>query len=340
MSDVKVFIAKEFDPWLNLATEDWLYHDMDPSHHVLFLWRNSPTVVIGRYQNPWQECNLEQMEQDGVKLARRQSGGGAVYHDLGNTNFTFMSSRAEYSKERNNSIIIGALRRLGLEAEASGRNDLIVDGRKFSGSAFKLSKDRAFHHGTILINADMSRLGEYLTPDSEKLKAKGIKSVKSRVTNLIEYVPEITHENLMPLIIEEFFATYGQRCEIEELSYETISRIPHLRNYFDTMRDWDWRFGKTPEFEYEISQRFDWGRMSFCFDTKHGRIEEVQIHSDSLVPEMIEQMIISLKGVRFSPADIAMAMADIAARMPEHADQIGEASAFLGDAVTSLSRES
>ena len=337
MSSVKVFFAKEFDPWLNLATEDWLYHDMDPNQNVLFLWRNSPTVVIGRYQNPWQECNLEQMENDGVKLARRQSGGGAVYHDLGNTNFTFMSSRAEYSKERNNSIIIGALRNLGIEATASGRNDLIVDERKFSGSAFKLSKERAFHHGTMLINADMTRLGEYLTPDKDKLKAKGIKSVKSRVTNLVEYKPDITHEELTAQIVEEFFKTYGERCEIEELSYDTITEIPHLTSYYDKMRDWDWRFGKTPEFEYEISHRFDWGKMSFHFDTKHGKIEEVHIFSDSLVPDMVKAMMEALHGIRFNSQDIHSSLNAVSEKMQEHADKIAECSHFLIEGISSLS---
>ena len=153
MSKLKVFLSDSTDPWFNLATEDWIFRDMDPSYQVLFLWRNAETVVIGRFQNPWTECDVEKMEADGIKLARRQSGGGAVFHDLGNTNFTFLSGADEYDKERNNRIITDALARFGITAEPSGRNDIIVEGRKVSGSAFKKKRDRAFHHGTMLINA-------------------------------------------------------------------------------------------------------------------------------------------------------------------------------------------
>jgi lipoate---protein ligase len=334
MSNVRVFLAKEFDPWLNLATEDWLFRDMDPSHNVLFLWRNSPTVVIGRYQNPWQECDLAKMEEDDVKLARRQSGGGAVFHDMGNTNFTFMSSRESYSKERNNSIIISALARMGITAEASGRNDLIIEQRKFSGSAFKLSKDRAFHHGTILINADITRLGRYLTPDADKLQSKGIKSVSSRVANLSEFNRSISHETLCPIIIEEFFNTYGETCEITELSHATISAIPHLKSYYEKMVDWDWRFGKTPQFACEAARRFSWGKLSFHIDARQGVIQEMAIFSDALVPDLISAVMSRMEGVRFTESAMTSALSQLAADMPGHAEKLEEISAFLVSAIT------
>jgi lipoate-protein ligase A len=333
MSSVKVFFAKEFDPWLNLATEDWIFNEMDADHNVLFLWRNSPTVVIGRYQNPWVECNLEAMEADGVKLARRQSGGGAVFHDLGNTNFTFMSSRETYSKERNNEIIIRALKKFNIHAEALGRNDLVVDGKKFSGSAFKLARDRAFHHGTFLINTDMTRLSQYLTPDKDKLKAKGVKSVKSRVTNLVDYNPEITHDKLCEVLVEEFFSTYNERCEIVELTHEAIRDIPHLKAYFEKMSDWEWRFGKTPQFEYEVSNRFSWGRVSFHFDTKEGRIIHCEIYSDALVPDLIEDYISTLRDIRFDKSDILSALEMTRQRLPHYKDYIDETAGFLLEAL-------
>ena len=122
MSAIRVLISETYDPWFNLATEDYIFREMDPDHHILFLWRNDNTVVIGRYQNPWAECDIRKMDEDKVKLARRQSGGGAVFHDPGNTNFTFMSSRSNYSKERNTDIIVRALNRFQIDAAASGRN--------------------------------------------------------------------------------------------------------------------------------------------------------------------------------------------------------------------------
>ena len=217
MTKLRILVSETFDPWFNLATEDWIFRDMDPDTHVLYLWRNSDTVVIGRFQNPWTECNTEKMEADSIKLARRQSGGGAVYHDLGNTNFTFMSSKKNYDKSVNNKIIISALEQFGISAYASGRNDILVDdhegAKKISGSAFKETKDRSFHHGTLLINADLTKLGQYLNPSKKKLESKGIKSVRSRVANLTQFNSTLEHETLCKAIIEKFTEHYQQKCE-------------------------------------------------------------------------------------------------------------------------------
>jgi len=171
MANAKCYISETHDPFFNLATEDWIFTDMNPEEHILFLWRNDRTVVIGRNQNPWAECNLKSMADKNVHLVRRQTGGGAVFQDLGNTNFTFLSSKDRYDKQRNFQIIINALKKLGINAEFSGRNDLVVDGRKISGSAFREQPDRAFHHGTILINANLGELAEYLTPSQKKLNS-------------------------------------------------------------------------------------------------------------------------------------------------------------------------
>lgn len=184
---LRLLLSESYDPWFNLAVEECIFKQMPADQRVLFLWRNDNTVVIGRAQNPWKECNTRKMEEDGVKLARRSSGGGAVFHDLGNTCFTFMAGKPEYNKTISTQIILDGLSKAGIQATASGRNDLVVplaDGeRKISGSAYKETKDRGFHHGTLLINADLSRLANYLNPDPKKLQAKGITSVRSRVTN-------------------------------------------------------------------------------------------------------------------------------------------------------------
>ncbi len=149
---------------------------MPATQRVLFLWRNADTVVIGRAQNPWKECNTRRMEEDNVRSARRSSGGGAVFHDLGNTCFTFMAGKPEYDKTISTSIVLNALNSLGVTAEASGRNDLVVktpDGdRKVSGSAYRETMDRGFHHGTLLLNADLSRLANYLNPDKKSYRLR------------------------------------------------------------------------------------------------------------------------------------------------------------------------
>ena len=206
--NLRILKSAVTNPWFNLATEDWIFNTLDADSHTLFLWRNSETVVIGRSQNPWVECKTDKMEADEVFLARRQSGGGAVFHDLGNTNFTFLSPKDDYDQVANFTIIINALKKLGIDAKLSGRNDMQVGDKKISGSAFKHAADRSFHHGTLLVNADMQKLGDYLNPHPLKLKAKGIKSVRARVANLVEFNEDITHEILSQAIIEAFCACY------------------------------------------------------------------------------------------------------------------------------------
>lgn len=306
--NLKVFLSDTFDPWFNLATEDYIFNDMDANQNVLFLWRNENTVVIGRFQNPWSECNLEKMEQDGIKLARRQSGGGAVFHDLGNTNFTFMSAKDRYSKDTNNKIITNALLQYDIKASTSGRNDIVVDERKISGAAFKESKDRAFHHGTLLINADLTKLANYLTPNEKKLKTKGITSVRARVANLVEFNPQITHENLSDSIIQEFFKTYGNKCEVTVLNSSVLAEIPELKKRYEALKDWSWRFGETPEFQLRIDEKFDWGYIDVYINSEKGSIKDIKIFSDSLHPEMIELLNQQLKDIPFSESGIQLAI--------------------------------
>lgn len=308
MTGIKVFTAEHHDPWFNLATEDWLFKSFEERDHVLFLWRNKPCIVIGRYQNPWNECDIQAMERDDVVLARRQSGGGAVYHDLGNTNFTFMSPRDSYDKERNFAIIISALAKFDVTAIQSGRNDILVDGRKVSGSAFRLASKKAFHHGTLLIDTDMGKLPGYLTPDKQKLQSKGVRSVASRVANLSEFNKAITHDTLSEAIIESFFSTYGARCEVEDLTIERLSKEQSLYDTYTTYSDWQWRFGSTPRFAHPIAKRFPWGKITMDLDVQEARIKNVQIFSDALSIELIEFLQSTLPGLAYRPTEIKEAL--------------------------------
>ncbi|MCO4792612.1 MAG: lipoate--protein ligase [Bacteriovoracaceae bacterium] len=330
---VKVLISTTFDPWFNLATEDWIFKDMDPKTKILFLWRNEETVVIGRFQNPWIECNTALMEQDSIKLARRQSGGGAVFHDLGNTNFTFLTGKDDFDKKVNNSIITNAINSFGLDSYASGRNDILVDDnegpKKISGSAFKEKRDRSFHHGTLLINADLTRLGNYLNPDKKKLVGKGIKSVRSRVTNLAALSPKITHDSLTGKIIEEFFNHHQTSGPIEELDHSYLKAIRPLNEYYESLKDWNWRFGETPKFNHHMVERFDWGEMDVHIDSHKGLIEQCQIFSDTLHPQLVESLAALFPGRSYTKETIDIVTDEISREMPFLNDELTQFGTWL-----------
>lgn len=321
-------VSETFDPWFNLATEDFIFRDMDPEVKTLFLWRNDKTVVIGRFQNPWSECNTQMMEENGIKLARRQSGGGAVFHDLGNTNFTFLSSKESFDKAANNKIITNALESFGVKAFPSGRNDILVESsegeKKISGSAFKETKDRSFHHGTLLINADMTQLGLYLNPNVKKLQSKGITSVRARVANLQELNPGINHDELCQRIIQEFFKFYGASAPIEILDHNYLKTIPALNEHFQKMSDWNWRFGEAPQFNHQMAERFDWGLVEVHLDVHKAFVEKAQIFSDSLHPEMIEQLMASLSKIPYTREAFQKAINQVADELPMIKDYLAE----------------
>jgi lipoate-protein ligase A len=336
---IRVLTSHTTNPWFNLATEDWIFRDMDPETKILFLWRNQETVVIGRFQNPWVECNVKKMEDDQVLLARRQSGGGAVFHDLGNTNFTFLNGKLDYKKENNNFIITNSLKKFQIDAYASGRNDIVVihptDGepRKISGSAFKETKDRAFHHGTLLINANLTKLSNYLNPDLKKLESKGIKSVRARVANLKEFNEKINHENLSQAIIQEFFNFYQTDCAVETLDENFLKGIPKLTNYFNQLESWDWRFGETPEFNHHLENRFEWGGMDVHIDSHKGKIEKIKIYSDSLHPEMIEALMKNLTGIAYDKEHIQQAINKTQNELPMIKDYLDEFGSWLTQSI-------
>ena len=161
------------DPYVNLAREEHLLELLGPEEVILYLWQNRSTVVIGRNQNAWKECRVEKLTADGGFLARRSSGGGAVFHDLGNLNFTFLARSDHYDVDRQLEVVLRALSACGVPAEKTGRNDVTAEGRKVSGNAFYSAKDRSYHHGTLLVDVDMERLSAYLQVSADKLKSKG-----------------------------------------------------------------------------------------------------------------------------------------------------------------------
>ncbi|AVF35037.1 lipoate--protein ligase A [Rahnella sikkimica] len=332
MKPLRLLLSDSYDPWFNLAVEDCIFREMT-TQRVLFLWRNAETVVIGQAQNPWKECNTRRMEEDGIRLARRSSGGGAVFHDLGNTCFTFMAGKPEYDKSVSTGIILNALKSLGIDASASGRNDLVVQTaegeRKISGSAYRETADRGFHHGTLLLNADLSRLANYLNPDIKKLQAKGITSVRSRVANLNEFVPDINHEQICQAVTTAFFDWYGAGVEPEIISPDVFPDIPGFPERFAKQSSWEWNFGKAPAFSHLLNERFVWGGVDIHFDVEKGSISRAQIFTDSLNPAPLLALADALVGTRYHAQDVTLTCQKITARYPAMQAELDELQSWL-----------
>ena len=196
-------------PYPNFGMEEYLLYHVEEEECILYLWQNEKTVVIGRNQNAWKECRREELEAAGGHLVRRLSGGGAVFHDLGNLNFTFITRKDNYDVTKQTEVILRAVKKLGVNAERTGRNDITVDGRKFSGNAYYETGDFCYHHGTILLSVDKEEMARYLNVSREKLRSKSVDSVKSRVANLIEFVPDLTVRRMRDSLEESFGEVYG-----------------------------------------------------------------------------------------------------------------------------------
>ena len=239
---LKLYRGQSFDPFFNLAVEEYLLQNTDEGCCTLYLWQNQNTVVIGRNQNAFKECRTTLLEDEGGKLARRLSGGGAVFHDLGNLNFTFLVPTADYDLDKQLKVIELACEKLGVKVERSGRNDILADGRKFSGNAFYKNGPRAYHHGTLMVDVDREKMGRYLNPSKAKLSSKGVDSVRSRVVNLKELAPDTTIEMLSQELAEAFGQVYGLPYEeigLLEKDKKAIAAVRKIRQLEMALRQGD-----------------------------------------------------------------------------------------------------
>ena len=267
------------DPHRNLAVEQALLEAVGEDTCILYLWQNRHTVVIGRNQNAWRECRTGQMETDGVFLARRLSGGGAVFHDLGNLNFTFLVRKPGYDLNRQLGVIVEACRLMGIPAERSGRNDVLTGGRKFSGNAFYEHQGRCYHHGTLLVDVDMAAMGRYLSPSKAKLEAKGVSSVRSRVVNLKELKPDLTIEETAARMEEAFQSVYGMGAERLETSALDGACVDALT---ERNRSWDWLYGRDIPCELRCGKRFPWGEVELRLEVDAGTVRGVTVYTDAM----------------------------------------------------------
>lgn len=301
----RTFISDMVDPYHNLAIEEYLLHEVKEKECILYLWQNQHTVVIGRNQNCWKECRVNQLEEDGGYLARRLSGGGAVYHDLGNLNFTFLACREDYNLEKQLRVIQSAVASFGLAVEKTGRNDLTINGRKFSGNAFYEEKGKCYHHGTILIDSDVSQMSRFLSVSKEKLESKGVSSVRARVGNLSDVCVKITVESMKKQLLKAFAEEYDcvpEAVDIQRMDWDQI------RTYEERNGSWDWKYGRKIPFTHSFSSgRYSWGSLEFQMRVDKGVICECSVYSDGL-EERIGQLGPVLEGSLYNRTSILLAV--------------------------------
>ena len=305
ITELRIFHGKGFDPHENLAIEKHLMDITPKGRCVLYLWQNQNTVVIGKNQNAWLECRTSLLEEEGGKLARRLSGGGAVFHDLGNLNFTFIMPKEDYDLDKQVTVIQRACAFAGIYAEKSGRNDLLADGRKFSGNAFYQNATHAYHHGTLMVHVDKEKLGRYLSPPKAKLEAKGVASVRSRVVNLKELSPDLTIDLMKEYMARAFAEVYGYDAPMMELKKADWAEIGALTEKYGS---WEYLFGTPLPFSFQCEAHFGWGHIQLQLDAKCGIVTGAKVYSDAMdwtLPETIES---ALTGCRFDTANMQEAL--------------------------------
>jgi len=299
------YISKSPDGWRNLALDEWFLDHLSPEDLILYFYVNENAVIIGKNQNPWKECNLPAMERDGVQLVRRITGGGAVYHDCGNLNFSFIAGENRYDLDKQLRVILKAVESFGIRCEFSGRNDLLANGRKFSGNAFCGRGSLRQHHGTLLLHSDIDRLQKYLHVDPMKIRSKGIESVRARVCNLSELAPTVNMERMLSAIRSAYEELYG---ETEDYLL-TPDKAVQLETYYEKQTSWEWKMGNTMPFDVELEHRFLWGGVQILLSLRKAVIERVQVFSDAMDTELSREISDRLIGCRFDRDAMYQALA-------------------------------
>ena len=259
-------------PYINLSLEEILLKDENIKEDIFMLYQNENTIVFGRNQNVLAEVNIDYVKKEKIKLIRRVSGGGTVYHDKGNINFSFITNNKENSYQDFLEPIIKFLNSIGVNAKFKGKNDVVVDGFKISGNAQYKYKDRMFHHGTLLFDVDLSKLGKALKPHPLKLQSKGIKSASARVKNIKEFVEkEMSPQEFIDLL---FNFIDGKEFDVSHYKVNEIKALENIR------KSHDWNFGKSPEFDVLLEEKFNGGLISLWINIKQGNIKDIKFTGD------------------------------------------------------------
>ncbi|MFB5196168.1 lipoate--protein ligase [Neobacillus sp. KR4-4] len=300
------------DPRINLAIEEYALKNLDINETYLLFYINEPSIIIGKNQNTIEEINTEYVEGNGIKVVRRLSGGGAVYHDLGNLNFSFITKddgESFHNFRKFTEPVVKALKKLGVNAELSGRNDIEVGGRKISGNAQFSTKGRMFSHGTLMLNSEIENVVSALKVKKDKIESKGIKSVRSRVANISEFLTEkIEVGEFRSLLLKNIFE--GQE-EVPEylLTEEDWEKIHQLSK--ERYQSWDWNYGRSPKFNLQHSHRFPVGSIDVRLEVNKGVIENCKIYGDFFGVGDVSEIEAKLTGARYEKNEIEKALADV-----------------------------
>lgn len=268
-------------PQFNLALEQYVFDSLDQFDEIFLLWINEPSIIVGKNQNTIQEINLEYIKENNINVVRRLSGGGAVYHDYGNLNYTIISkskNTSAFNFEAFSQPVIEVLGKLGVKAEFTGRNDIVIDDKKFCGNAQYMKKGKVLHHGAMLFNTDLDVLGKALKVSKDKIVSKGVKSVRSRVTNIVDYLKEdITIEDFKELLLNHMFQGDKEIAEYK-LTKEDYANIEKLME--ERYSTWEWNFGESPKFNIDKSERFSAGKVETKIDVEDGIIKFIKFYGD------------------------------------------------------------
>ncbi|MGR3220874.1 MAG: lipoate--protein ligase family protein [Candidatus Anammoxibacter sp.] len=300
--ELKTIQNDSLDPCYHLAIEEYLLKHLKPDTCLLYLWQSEKAVVIGRNQNPWKECRPGLLERENAKMVRRSSGGGTVYHDEGNLNFSFIIDKDYYNQDRQLEVILRALRTFGINASINNRSDLVAQGKKFSGSAHRFKKNAALHHGTLLLTIDKDDLHRYLQPSLHSICGKSIPSIRSEVINLTEMSQSISVNDLKQAIFRSFREEYQN--PVSQLDTTAAIDRNVIRNILKEYETWDWHYGKTPPFKIVCEIAIGSRPKQLTFFVNKGRIEDVTSEPFSLADDSVKKLSDTLSGSRFRQSDI------------------------------------
>ena len=306
---MKLIVSPSNDPYFNLALEQYVFDALDKSHEYFILWQNKNTIVVGIYQNANNEIKHDAVKEKGIKVVRRLSGGGAVYHDMGNLNFTFITNQKEKGAAIDFAVFLNpvadALSKLGATAQVNGRNDITIDGRKISGNAQYIKRGRVMHHGTLLFDSDLTVLGSCLNVSKEKMAAKGVQSVASRVTNIKPYLAEnIDMQQFKQALLASMFShTEINGYILTDEDIKNIHKIREQRYILD-----EWNYGKSPIYNFKRKKRFEGvGNIEVYaeLDEATNTIKNITLHGDFFSSAGIEGFAQTFHGLRLVREDFA-----------------------------------